>query len=598
MNTASKKIELLAPAKDKACAFAAIDAGADAVYIGAQGFGARKKAANSLDDIKEIVEYAHKFDVKIYVTVNTIIYDEEIESVKKLICDLYEAGVDALIIQDMGILKMDLPPIELHASTQCNIDSLEKVKFLQSCNVSRVVLPREFSLKEIEHIKKNSSIELEIFIHGALCVCCSGQCYMSDSIGGRSANRGDCAQPCRKKYSVIDATGKKLVDSRYILSMKDLSLESHLHELLEIGVDSFKIEGRLKDEEYVKNVVSFYRKKIDEIDPSLRPSKGLLINDFQPDINKTFNRGYTDFNASGIAENLINQDTPKFVGERIGKISSLNKSCAQIKTEKKLNVGDGLSFFDSSGELSGTVVMKIDGANLQLRNTSGLAMGMSVYRNLDSEFYKMLNKAKFTRKIPVNISVATSPDGFWITLNNEYTYTVSKNFESANNAQKAIENLKSQFSKSADSEFIVENVVVEDGFESFIPVSELNLIRRTFLDEYRVYRSVEYKRQKRSNEFVPERFPVKELDYTFNVSNEKAKAFYESAGAKVKESAYEKGFNGKRLVITKHCIRKHLGLCHKKHSADADKLFLLDEYGKRYKLEFDCKNCKMKIETF
>lgn len=594
----SQKVELLAPAKDKECAFAAINAGADAVYIGAEGFGARKKAANSLDDIKEIVDYAHKFNVKIYVTVNTIVYDEELDSVQKLIQKLYDVGVDALIIQDMGILNLDIPPIALHASTQCNIDTADKVKFLESCNIERVVLPRELSIKEIENIRKETDVELEVFIHGALCVCYSGQCYMSASIGGRSANRGECAQPCRKKYSLIDEKGRKISDSKYLLSMKDLCMDSHLEELINLGVSSLKIEGRLKDSDYVKNIVSYYRRRIDSINPSLRPSKGLLINDFKPDLNKTFNRGYTDFNAKGFCEELINPDTPKFLGEKIGKITNIDKSGITINTSKQLSVADGLAFYDEDGELQGTVITKINKNIIQVRNAKALSEGMVVYRNYDAVFNKTLEQTIFKRKIPLFIRISSCPEGFWINLNNEFTYTVTKNYEDAKNTVKARENLISQFSKTGDSEFITEHIDVCEEFSSFIPISELNEIRRNFLEEYRIFRNTEYKRNKRIRDFKPSEFPIRELDYTFNVSNQKAKELYESAGAKIIQAAYEKCGCGERLILTKHCIRRHLDLCLKNNPKHNETLYLVDEYNKKYKLDFDCKNCKMKIINY
>lgn len=594
----SQKVELLAPAKDKECAYAAINAGADAVYIGAEGFGARKKAANSLDDIKEIVDYAHKFNVKIYVTVNTIVYDEELDSVQKLIQKLYDVGVDALIIQDMGILNLDIPPIALHASTQCNIDTADKVKFLESCNIERVVLPRELSIKEIENIRKETDVELEVFIHGALCVCYSGQCYMSASIGGRSANRGECAQPCRKKYSLIDEKGRKISDSKYLLSMKDLCMDSHLEELINLGVSSLKIEGRLKDSDYVKNIVSYYRRRIDSINPSLRPSKGLLINDFKPDVNKTFNRGYTDFNAKGFCEELINPDTPKFLGEKIGKITNIDKSGITINTRKQLSVADGLAFYDEDGELQGTVITKINKNIIQVRNAKALSEGMVVYRNYDAVFNKTLEQTIFKRKIPLFIRISACPEGFWINLNNEFTYTVTKNYEDAKNTVKARENLISQFSKTGDSEFSTEHIDVCEEFSSFIPISELNEIRRNFLEEYRIFRNTEYKRNKRIRDFKPSEFPIRELDYTFNVSNQKAKELYESAGAKIIQEAYEKCGWGERLIITKHCIRRHLDLCLKNNQKHNETLYLVDEYNKKYKLDFDCKNCKMKIINY
>ena len=321
------KVELLAPAKDKETAFAAIDCGADAVYIGASDFGARRAVPNSLDDIKEVVEYAHKFYAKVHVTINTILTDEELEKARVLIEKLYEIGVDAIIVQDMGILKLaldgKLPPIALHASTQCDNRTLDKVKFFENLGVTRVILARELSLDEIRNICANTNVEIETFIHGALCVSYSGQCYMSYAIGGRSANRGECAQACRKKYTLIDEGGNVIAKDKYLLSLRDFNASRHLEELIKAGVKSFKIEGRLKDINYVKNVVAYYRREIDKFAGKI--SSGRISPDFEPDINKTFNRGYTDYFLSG-RKRCYNFDTPKSLGEKLGKNLSVKSS--------------------------------------------------------------------------------------------------------------------------------------------------------------------------------------------------------------------------------------------------------------------------------
>lgn len=592
----NEKVELLAPAKDKNCAFAAINAGADAVYLGASDFGARKKAGNSLEDIKEIVDYAHKFNVKVYVTVNTIIYDNELNSVEKLIQNLYEIGVDALIIQDMGILKMKLPPIPLHASTQCNNDNIEKIKFLEKCNIERVVLPREFSLKEIEKVKKTTNVELEVFVHGALCVCYSGQCYLSAEIGGRSANRGECAQPCRKKYSLVNAGGKVIAQPQFLLSMKDLSMAEHLNELIKIGVDSLKIEGRLKDENYVKNVVSYYRKLIDSINPALRPSKGTIKTDFEPDVTKTFNRGYTDFNANGKCVNLINPKTPKFIGEKIGKITRIKGNVIDINGKIKLNLQDGIVFFDKKGELRGTNVINYEKNMYIVRNSSEMFVGAEVFRNLDARFEKKLSESKFERKLPLDIKVELADGGFDIVLNHEYTFNVKEDFVPANNKQKAVQNLISQFSKLGESEFVLDEMLVDENFAYFIPISSLNCIRREFLAAYQNFRMKNYKNNVRETNFVYPQYPSKELDYTYNVSNKNAAQFYNDCGAQVKEFAFESGTKGRTLMISKNCIRRELGLCLKNESVSkAEKLFIVDEFGKKYGLEFDCFCCKMRV---
>ena len=592
-----KKVELLAPAKDKECAFAAINAGADAVYIGANAFGARKKASNSLKDIYEIVEYAHKFEVKVYVTVNTILYDEELKDAEKLIWDLYAAKVDAVIFQDFGILKLNLPPIALHASTQCNNDSPEKIKFLEKCNIERVVLPREFSLDEIKYIKDNTDIELETFIHGALCVSYSGQCYFSHYIGGRSANRGECAQPCRKKYSLLDAKGNILSDSKYLLSMKDLSAESYLERLIYAGADSLKIEGRLKDKNYVKNVVAFYRKKIDEISLSLRVSKGILINDYAPNINKTFNRGYTTFNAEGSCKDLVNIQTPKFMGEYAGKIIGVEKNIITVDSKMNFSPSDGVVSFDKNGELCGSTIVSIDNNKIKLLAAVDFQKNKNLYRNFDSSFSKTLENASFIRKMPIKLKVELIHNGFKIIVNDEFKYIVTDRFEKAKNKENAVKNVISQFSKTGDTVYLVENIFIDEDFDYFIPVSRLNKIRREFMEEYDKYRIENYKVSLRDLKYEQPKYPCKNLDYSFNISNRLAEEFYKEADACVEQNAFECNNKGKILMTSKHCIRREMGICLKKKNQFSDDLFLVDEKGKKFKLIFDCKTCKMKIES-
>ena len=350
------KLELLAPAQNLECAISAINSGADAIYIGAKSFGARKNAGNSLQDIEKLVNYAHLFNIKVYVTVNTILKDNELEECRKLIWDLYKIKVDALIVQDMGILNMDLPPIALHASTQCNNRTPEKVKFLENIGFRRVILARELPLDKIEKIHKNTNVELEHFIHGALCVCYSGQCYMSEFIGGRSANRGECAQACRMKYTLVDKDNNIILKDKYLLSLKDNNLSKHLDKLIKAGVTSFKIEGRLKDANYVKNIVLFYNNLLQNYP---RQAQGKIIADFTPNPYKTFNRGYTDDCLFNKKDNIYNFDTPKSMGEYIGNILSSNGKSFIDKTSKKISPQDGLCFI-TTNELEGCLVNKVE----------------------------------------------------------------------------------------------------------------------------------------------------------------------------------------------------------------------------------------------
>ena len=591
-NFVMNSIELLAPAKNKECAFAAINAGTDALYIGAESFGARKKAGNSLSDLKEITDYAHKFLVKVYVTVNTLIYDNEISAVEKLIRDLYDIGVDAIIFQDFSILNMNLPPIALHASTQCNNDSLEKIQFLKDCNIQRVVLPREFSIEEIKNVTKNIDIETEVFVHGALCVCYSGQCYFSNYIGGRSANRGECAQPCRKKYSLIDGTGKEILKPQYLLSMKDNNLSCHLKELLDAGVTSLKLEGRLKDADYVKNVVSFYRQELDKI--SKRTSLGITKTDFSPDINKTFNRGYTNFYFDGKRKVFINPQTPKFTGEYAGQIIEIKGNRVKIDPKISIVAGDRISYFDRRGELTGTTVMLADKNLLTLRDIKDLQTGVKIYRNFDAEFNKKLEKSEFIRKIPVHIEI-TGKNIKFATYNNIYAEYKFTSTQKAKNIEKAVQTFEKQISKLGDSEFFAKNIKISKDFDLFLPVSEINEIRRNLVANLQKICAENYEYQRRNTTFTIPEYPYKELDYTFNVSNKSAKEFFEKAGCNVTEYAPECTKKEHiTLMKTKHCLRDFAGMCLKKYP-DKKQLYLVDELGKKYKLEFDCKNCVMKI---
>ena len=593
----NKKIELLAPAKDKICAFAAINAGADAVYIGADSFGARKKAGNSLADIEEIVRYAHKFLVKVYVTVNTILYDSELDAVEKLIWNLYNIGVDAVIFQDFAFFEMNLPPIALHASTQCNNDSIEKIKFLKEMNVQRVVLPREFSLNEIKNVTKNIDIETEVFVHGALCVCYSGQCYLSNCIGGRSANRGECAQPCRKKYSLIDDKGNVILKEQYLLSMKDNNLSAYLSDLVNAGVTSLKIEGRLKDADYVTNVVSFYRKELNKLAKDIMPSKGLIESAFMPNPDKTFNRGYTNFYFDAQRKIFINPATPKFTGEKIGTVKSISGKKIKINFATELNVSDKITYFDKNGELFGTTISRVSKDLIEVLNPGLLSKGVVLYRNFDSEFYNSLKKAQFKRKVPVSIYVDNNKINIKSFGCNEINYNFEESFEIAKNPDKAKETIVKQMSKLGDTEFNAVNISVADDFNLFIPVSKINDIRRraiTLLQDISK-NNYEFQRRQKSDSIV--QYPFKELDYSFNISNKKAKAFYEKCGSRVIEYSPEitNRKNNINLMKTKHCLRYYCGKCLKKQS-DSAKLFLADGYGVKYPLYFDCSKCVMYVK--
>ena len=584
--------ELLAPAKDINCAMTAINCGADAVYIGAADFGARKKAGNSLEDIKKIVNYAHLFNVKIYVTVNTVLYDNELPEVEKLIQNLYEIGVDALIIQDLGIFKLNLPPIELHASTQCHNLDIEKIKFLQSFNISRIVLPRELTLAEISEIKNQTGAELEFFVHGALCVSYSGQCYMSYSIGGRSANRGECAQPCRNKYSLIDENGNYLIKDKYLLSLKDFCLIDELENLAKSGVYSFKIEGRLKDEDYVKTVVSAYRQKIDENSNFKKSSDGVIITDFKPDLNKVFNRGFTKYNIGH--DNINSPDTPKNKGEYIGKVKSVFKNGFEVSLNKNalINTNDGVCAF-INGDLKGSTVTKISGNKVFLLSDFGLKTGDKIYKNLDFEYQKYAKACMVQRKLPIFVSIFfdNKKITFKASLNkNQAKITINNDFELAKNDQ--TENIKKQFSKTGDTVFIIKDIDIK-GISPFIPVSKLNELRRELYEKLQKNILNNYEFKRRDLNFKHKQFPKNiKNDYRLNITNKNAVEIYKESGIPEPQKGFEISSHIKNAVLmrTKNCLKKLAGIC-----KSDKKLYLQDSFGNKYPLKFDCKNCVMEI---
>ncbi len=599
-----KKVELLAPAKDKKTAIAAINSGCDALYIGAQNFGARKKVPNSLEDIKEIVDYAHKFYVKVHVTVNTILTDAELVEAQELIQNLYDIGVDAIIVQDTGIFKLaidgKLPPIVLHASTQCDNRTLEKVKFFKELGVSRVILARELSVEQIKNICSplpgedvrrtgEGAIEIETFVHGALCVSYSGQCYLSYYIGGRSANRGECAQACRKKYSLVDDKGNIIAKDKYLLSMKDFNASSHLKELIDAGVKSFKIEGRLKDENYVKNVVAYYRCEIDKF--AQKTSSGKIFLDFEPDVKKSFNRGFTDYFLDG-RKRCFNFDTPKSIGEKLGKITKAGRDYFEIGGQEgkkaggqaciRINPQDGLYF---NGQ--GCLVNKVEGNKIYPNKMDGIAVGVEVFRNFDSLFEKQLENSRTKRRIGVKFIYS---DGILKAVDEDKN---SVNIElqadePPKNPEKMKENFINQLKKTGESDFYAEDIKIDDDVP-FMPVSKINELRRNILDMLMAERLKNYKREiQKPLKYT--KFPQHKLDYRANIHNGQAKSFYENCGCTVCEMSAESGSFPKELMRTKHCLKFAFNMC-----KSPKNLFLIDEKGQKYPLKFDCKNCEMVI---
>ena len=583
--------ELLAPAKNKDIAKSAIDCGADAVYIGSVSFGARKNAGNSIEDIKEVVDYAHKFYVKVFVTVNTIIADNELDNVKNLITELYNIGVDAIIIQDMAIIKMaiekEIPPIPIHISTQCNNRTKDKIKFFNDMGLPRVVLARELSIDTIREIhEENPNLELECFIHGALCVSYSGQCYLSQYIGGRSANKGECAQPCRKKYTLVDNKGNVILKDKHLLCLKDFNASKHIEKMVNTGVKSYKIEGRLKDELYVKNVVAYYRKELDK--HSSKTSSGKVFLGFEPDINKCFNRGYTDYFLKKRGE-CFNFDSPKFIGEEIGVVKNIRPNSFEITLKKNivLNNQDGLCF-DKTGE-KGCLINNLDGNIIFPNKMPDIKKGDVIYRNIDIAFEKSVLNAKTKRQIGVSITVdngqiiATDEDNNTVTINIKET-------EKANNLENMKDNFKKSFSKTGESDFYLDNIYIKTELP-FMPVSKVNEYRREICNKLMDERLKNYKREIQQP-IQYRTYPEKDIDYRGNVHNLESEMFYNKCSTNVKEHSFESKQPQKKveLMRTKHCIKYALGMCKK----DID-LLLLDDKGKKFNLDFDCKNCEMVV---
>ena len=600
----TRKIELLAPAKNLQTGITAINHGADAVYIGATQFGARQAAGNSVEDIAKLVEYAHIFGVKVYVTLNTIIYDEEIAEVEKLVTALYNAGVDALIIQDMGVLRMNIPPIPLHASTQMDNRSVEKVKFLSEVGFPRVVLARELSLQQIDDIHRaNPDTELEVFVHGALCVSYSGQCYASQHCFARSANRGACAQFCRLPFDLVDSDGNTIAKEKHLLSLKDMNRSDYLEEMLDAGVTSLKIEGRLKDESYVKNITAYYRARLDELftrrKEYARASNGNTYPQFTPSPEKSFSRGFTDYMLKNGKEDMASFDTPKSMGECMGHVKFVSRNFFTF-IGKEFNNGDGACFINSNGKLCGFRINKVEGNRIFPQTMPRIESGDELYRNYDCNFERELSRPDVPRRLVISLTFAENETGFTLsaTDNNGIQSLIELPFkkEPARSPQK--DNIITQLKKWGNTPFEVENVAVEMNNDWFVPSSLLSDMRRTLCDKLlETCKETNKRADIRLNEkSVP--FIVEKLDYRGNVSNKLAKSFYESHNVKELTSAFEvKPVDKATVMFCKHCIKQSMGWCSKKgvKMPYTEPLYLVSGDGRRFRLAFDCKECQMRV---
>lgn len=600
----ARSIELLSPARDVPTAREAILHGADAIYIGAPKYSARAAAGNSIEDIASLVEFAHIYGVKIYVALNTIIYEEEIPEVESLIKSLYDIGVDALIVQDMGILKMNIPPIQLHASTQCHNTTIEQVNFLQKSGFSQVVLARELNIDEISDICKKTDVPIEVFVHGALCVSYSGRCYLSCALNGRSANRGECAQSCRMSYNLEDANGNILVKEKHLLSLKDMNRSKSIEELLDAGVTSLKIEGRLKDIEYVKNITAYYRRILDEIFSQRieykASSSGRVKLNFTPNPYKSFNRGFTQYYTNKEINNISSIDTPKSKGEKIGIVKNVCQNYIEIESFSELHNGDGLCFTSSDGKFAGFGLNRVDGSKLYPSQMPDIKKGDIIYRNHDIKFEKLLSSPTAERKIPVHITLSYCKNTLTLQIVDDKGNVVKteKNkiaLEKAKTEQD--ENQKRQLSKLGNTPFVTESVDCSNIKELFVPSSLLADMRRNAVEKLIQKRIATYKRPIKDNDTKPQ-YHTKDVTFETNISNSKSFEFYKERGVDKIANAYEmKEVKDATLMTTLHCIRRTFGKCLKTKEGNEWKEPLYLVSGKnRLQLNFNCKECKMTIK--
>jgi len=634
MSLLPHQLELLSPARDADIGIEAVNHGADAVYIGGPAFGARATAGNDIRDLQRLINHAHRFGSRIFITLNTILRDDELEAARKMAWQIYEAGADALIIQDMGLLELDLPPIQLHASTQTDIRTPEKARFLQDAGLSQIVVAREMDLQQIAAVRAATDparTTIEFFVHGALCVAYSGQCYITHAHTGRSANRGDCNQACRLPYEVLDASGRIIAHEKHVLSMKDNNQSDNLRALIDAGVRSFKIEGRYKDMGYVKNITAHYRKLLDEIieerefpdTPLARSSSGSTTFSFTPDPDQNFNREFTDYFVNGRKEDIGAFDTPKTPGRAIGWVTKVGENFVEIETSSRdteLHNGDGLCYYDLQKELVGLQINRAESVDAKkslwrlfpkdpIAGFKDLRKGLEVNRNRDMAWVRTLDKKSSDRRIGLWAELKETPDGFALTLTDEDGFTataaIAQEHQAATDAARAEATLREQLGRFGATIFSVHDIGLQLSQPWFVPASALNQLRRDAVAALEAARQAGFVRLPRALPVEPPvPFPEDTLTYLANVYNQKAHDFYIKHGVKVMDAAYEsKEEEGEvSLMITKHCVRFSMSLCPKqakgvigvKGTIKAEPLQLIN--GKeKLTLRFDCKPCEMHV---
>ena len=600
-----RALELLAPARTADIGVAAVDCGADAVYIAGPAFGARQAAGNPVADIRRLCGYAHRFGVRIYVTFNTLVYEEEIPEARRLLQELQEAGVDALIVQDAAVTRLAPEGMVLHASTQCAIRTPEKARFTESLGYGRLVLERELSLEQIRAIREAVDAELEVFVHGALCVCYSGQCYLSEDLAGRSANRGACIQACRSLYDLEDAGGRVLARNKALLSLKDFNLIHRLEDLSEAGADSFKIEGRLKGISYVRNVVRAYSDALDALvrrhpDRYCRASFGTLRGGFTPDLRKTFNRDYTELFLDGKRGEWASLDAPKSMGECIGTVAKVMPGGLTVRPERPglaLHNGDGFAFVGRDGGIVGFRGDVCEGLTIRCKAVEGLKPGLRLYRNIDAEFERKLEAGRPVREIGVTLRARLSAGALAVEAVTEdgrtASVTVPAPFEPARDPERMRETVRGQLAKRSGSYAFAVAAVEADGPVPFLPAAFLNGIRRDLAAAL----DAEPARMRPLRRGVrrPDPAPAA-LTYKDNIANSVAKEVYRERGASAFEDAFELTHRaGVEYMRTKYCLRHELGLCPKQRPGTRpDPLFLRNQ-GRRLRLDFDCRACEMTV---
>ena len=600
MSENKRYVELLSPAKDFESACAAVDYGADALYIGGARFGARYAASNSIEQIARVVEYAHQYGVRVHSTLNTLLYDEELHEAEQLARELIATGVDALIVQDMAFREMNLP-VELHASTQVSNTTPEGVRFLEQSGFSRVILERSLTLEDIRNIRQTTSVELECFVHGAICVGYSGRCFLSRSTSNRSGNRGECSQPCRLPYDLKDERGRVLMAGKHLLSVRDMDLSQDLEALVDAGICSFKIEGRLKDSRYIKNVVSYYRNLLDGIiarrNELRRPSSGESVVDFTPNPAKSFTRGASQYMLHGKRGGVASLDTPKALGEYLGRIVAVTRNGFRIDSRADLSAGDGVCIINR-GEIYGTNINGVQNDVIEPNRRDGVEVGAEIYRNYDHRFSLQLDRSRTQRKISAVAEVRLQADGALLRITDSDNYSVvverTQPLERANDAEKMTQTLVKLIAKSGGTIFSITDVDVQGG-EYFLTASVVSDMRREALEALRIERIGTPLPHRILTDTGEARYPSDTISQYENVINRLSRQFYERHGVKHFEQALEtKATQGERVMISSYCIRREIGECLKCGSKLRGELYI--EHGMaRYRLDFDCKRCMMSL---